>query len=697
MSGHRARALGCVAAGVLALGVLAWVLRRAAFGDVDPLSAAIGAGSLVAGVAALVVAVRTWRWQQTGIGDLTVRLADAVGRAEQQARQQLLGGHDRAIDVEFGFQPAPAHNAVGAPRRGRLGEVAAYYQRLRPRRLTITGAPGAGKTVLAIELALAMLESRAGDDPVPVRLSAAFWDIGAGEQVEPVAATQQMERWLVAHLVNTYRFSERSAQALVYAGRILPVIDGLDELDATDSPGYASRAGQALRVFNAYQRYRHKAELVVTCRSAQYAALTADNIWIEDAARVEIRPVDVAKAKAFITARVKDAARWHEVLTAIRRERRGPLACALNTPWRLTLAVVVYEQRDHDGAFLRHPSELTDPALDTPDVVGDHLLRLFLPAALGAMPSQPYDPDRVHRWLAVLAGYLNRNAATGCSLGGRALSGTDIVLHELWPLAGSRRPRIVNLALLAAIWVVAVPIMLTQVPIGLSLLELLGASMPALALSYSVYNVWFLVWPEPQRLNLGRLRTPEGRRQLMVGFALGLAPGLVVGLASGLGLGLAYRLTSGPAGLSVGLTYGLAVGLTYGLMAGLAYGFMEDAGTGTRDPRSIIDGDLTFGLTFGLAAGLSGGLAGWLMYGLAVGLTYGLALGLTGGFTAGTVGLRYVLLLLCTRKGSEHWLPWRLDRFLTHCCRAGLMRTAGSGYQFRHRELQDYLAHRPVP
>lgn len=682
---------------MLALGVSVWVLRRAAFGDADPLGAAIGAGSLVAGVAALVIAVRTWRWQQTGIRDLTMRLADAVGRAEQQARQQLLGGHDRAIDVEFDFQPAPAHNAAGASRRGRLNEVAAYYQRLRPRRLAITGAPGAGKTVLAIELALALLESRSEDDLVPVRLSAVSWDNGAGEEMEPIDATQRMEQWLVAHLVNTYRFSERSARALVYAGRILPVIDGLDELDATDSPGYASRAGQALQVFNAYQRYRHKAELVVTCRSGQYAALTADNTWIEDAARVEIRPVDVAKAQAFITARVKDAARWHKVLTAVRRERRGPLADALSTPWRLTLAVVVYEQRDHDGVFMRDPSELTDLALDTPDVVGDHLLRLFLPAALRAMPSQPYDPDRAHRWLAVLAGYLNRNAATGRSLGGRVLSGTDIVLHELWPLAGSRRLRMVNLALLAAIWLVAVPIMLTQVAIGSSLLELLGAATSALALFCSAYHVWFFVWPEPQRLNLGRLRTPSGRRRIMVGFALGLAPGLVVGLVVGLWLGLAYRLTSGPAGLTVGLTYGFAVGLTYGVVVGLIYGFMEDAGTGTRDPWSVIGGDLAFGLTFGLAAGLAAALAGGLAYGITLGLIYGLTLGLTGLFLAGTVGLRYVGLLLCTRKGSEHWLPWQLGHFLTHCCRAGLLRIAGSGYQFRHRELQDYLARHPAP
>lgn len=217
--------------------------------------------------------------------------------------------------------------------------------------MVITGAPGAGKTVLAVELVLALVESRTAEDPVPVRLSAASGDLDTGEPVEPAAVTGRMERWLVGHLMDSYDLSRRSAQALVEAGWVLPVVDGLDELDATDTSGFASRAGQALQVFNAYQRHRSKAELIVTCRSEQYQALTADSTWVEDAAQVEIRPVSAAKARAFITDRVVNAYRWQPVLDTINRDRGGPLAVGLSTPWRLTLATVVYEQRGPDGVF----------------------------------------------------------------------------------------------------------------------------------------------------------------------------------------------------------------------------------------------------------------------------------------------------------------------------------------------------------
>jgi hypothetical protein len=106
---------------------------------------------------------------------------------------------------------------------------------------------------------------------------------------------------------------------------------------------------------------------------------------------------------------------------------------------------------------------------------------------------------------------------------------------------------------------------------------------------------------------------------------------------------------------------------------------------------------LLFGLLFGLAVGLAVGLAGRfavelvfaLVFGLAVGLAFGLAFGPAGG----PAGVRYGFLLVCTRGR----LPWFLGRFLDWCYSANLIRVSGIAYQFRHRELQDYLATRPHP
>ncbi|MEU7942511.1 hypothetical protein [Microbispora bryophytorum] len=78
-------------------------------------------------------------------------------------------------------------------------------------------------------------------------------------------------------------------------------------------------------------------------------------------------------------------------------------------------------------------------------------------------------------------------------------------------------------------------------------------------------------------------------------------------------------------------------------------------------------------------------------------LPFGLGIGLPLGLPFGLSGSRYVALLVCTRRWNAIWLPWRLGRFLHWAYSVGLTRIAGIAYQFRHRELQDYLATHPLP
>lgn len=85
------------------------------------------------------------------------------------------------------------------------------------------------------------------------------------------------------------------------------------------------------------------------------------------------------------------------------------------------------------------------------------------------------------------------------------------------------------------------------------------------------------------------------------------------------------------------------------------------------------------------------------LFGFTFGFVFGFLFGLVVRPAFGLVSIRYLTLLLPTRSTTERPLPWRLDRFLHWCYQAGLVRIAGIGYQFRHRELQDYLARQPQP
>jgi NACHT domain len=675
--------------GLLAVaGVVAWrTWRHTSAGSFDPVSAVFAVASLAVGVAALGLAGRAQRQADTDVIAVAGRLAVAVEQAESRALWQLLGEHDRAIDVRFTFCRAAAHNASGAERAGTLEEVVGYYRKLGPRRMVITGAGGSGKTVLAVKLILGLLDGRAADDPVPVRVSAA--SLNTSRPPDTAVAD-----WLTEHLQQAYRLPEAAARQLVAARMILPVLDGLDEMDAVEAPGYASRAGQAIRACNAYLDGGEKAAMVLTCRISPYEALEQARVWVRDAARIQLSPVGAAAARRFLTGRADDHGRWRPVLDRVRRPGSHPLARALSTPWRLTLAAAVYDQRDPaTGRYLRDPVGLTDPGLDTEDKIRDHLLGLFIPAAIAAHGNR-YPAVRVHRWLGVLARYLDTNTPAPGRLArviaGRTLSGTDLVLHELWPLAGPRAPRVLTVAVAAVLGVGLAVLLLTHFPIGYAPRQILGATAPTLSAIFCLRYSWG-AWPSVFLFDSQRLKTRSGRREFRVTLVAGLVAGLALGLAFGLALGLA-------GGLSIGFASWLWLWLGLGVGVGVVVGLASDPSElFVVEPRQIVKINAVGSLGCGLAAALAAGLASKLVlrFGLVVTLALGLALGLTAGLLFGLACWRYITFLLCTRRWSGRWLPWRLGRFLHWCYQAGVVRVAGIGYQFRHRELQDYLARNP--
>lgn len=676
------------------------LVPQAEVGQVDPVSAVVALAALGAALLSARQSLHTLRSTHPAVVEVAARLAIEVQRREGQARMQLLGGHRRTIDVDFDFRPAPAHDIQQVKPAGCLADVVTYYRALQPGRMVITGAPGAGKTVLAIELALGLLDGREPGDAVPIRVPAAAWD-----------TEHPLRGWLSEHLVEAYRLPRALAEALLDAGLVLPVIDGLDEMDADSAPGYNSRAARAVQTLNAYQHGRNAGPLVMTCRSGQYQALKAVQVWAHDAAHVEIRPVDADKAEQFIKSRVDEVTRWQPVLNIITNHSGGTLAVGLSTPWRLTLATTVYEQRKPDtGTYLRDPVALTKLGATSTAGIRDHLLEHFIPAAIAAhnaaitshnapsgYPEPPFD-HQVRQWLRALASYLEHNARTNRTLRGVPLSSTDLVLHQLWPLAGVTRIRITTLAAFALIWLIATPVPLISAVIGFPDSQLVLAISAIIATAIVTYSSWFRLWPRPRHLNLQKLRTKRGRRQVAEWLKVGLAIGLAVGFAAGLTAGLIY-------GLTTGLTVGLTVGLTLGTAVGIA-GLTDEVMAAPLDPRELVKLDLVAGLTSGLAVGLAlglmfgigygigYGLADGLADGLMLGLMLGLTLGLGLGLAVGIAGTRYVAFLLCTRRPfTSQPLPWRLGRFLNWCCQVGLVRQAGISYQFRHRELQHYLAH----
>jgi hypothetical protein len=127
-------------------------------------------------------------------------------------------------------------------------------------RLLVLGAPGSGKTTLLLELERELL-GRAERDaqlPMPFIFPLAPWAVKRSELAE----------WLVDELNHYYHVPRPIAREWVDDSRILPLLDGLDEVPEEHRP----RCAAAINAFGDKQA-KSIVGVVVTSRVAEYDAL----------------------------------------------------------------------------------------------------------------------------------------------------------------------------------------------------------------------------------------------------------------------------------------------------------------------------------------------------------------------------------------------------------------------------------------
>lgn len=706
-----------------------WALRRVELADADT------AGVLAVGPGVIGAVLAGWGLWASLRGNTAQRTAEqaAAGLAQQvldiegRAYRELLGNGAAALrgPIDLAFTAIGAR-VEGVEPTGTLNNITHYYRQLRPGRLVITGTSasspavgpsadegrddaGTGKTVLVLKLILGLAGgSRAARDRVPVRLTAADWPGGG------------IGDWLATHLKSVHRLPSLDIQLLRGEDLLLPVIDGLDELDPDETPGQDSRAAALLRVIDAYGRTDVASPVALTCRNRTYRALTADAAEPTVAAEIAIARTERGRA------------RWQPVLDALipPQQTSAPapttasaaLARALDTPWRLTLAATVFEERAVDGSYVRAPEDLIP--LAESGRLHDFLLDRYVTAALQAHRSdatdsyrpditgtaadhrlQRYldrlDPVATHRCLATLAAYLHGNSVRPRIVAGRRLPTVNLVLHELWPLLGLRRVRTAevtaviaaHLAVFAAAWCSLFSLSSLGEATRSALL-----SIPLILAFLSARGLWRQPWPVPQALGR-RPRSPFADELRGRGTRSGVELGVFSALFYSV-IAAACWLWAGPRlGVPVLL---LALVMTVGAVGtGALYGLgLGSPGVPAGGPLALLRDDFTawlcVALTMGVFTGVVGGFGfasatGNARTGVTVGVLYAVLcfidVGLVGSL-GGSAALRYCMVLLCARRR----LPLRLGRLLHVCHRVGVLRSAGGAYQFRHRELQDHLA-----
>jgi hypothetical protein len=465
------------------------------------------------------------------------------------------------------------------------------------------------------------------------------------------------------------------------------IMDGLDEIPA-------GQHGAAFKALDIYAGGEHP--FMVTCRGAEYEeGVRRHGTVLGRAVVVDLAPLEPARAREYLCAGpVAGDTRWAPLLRHLDAHPDGPLAQALSTPLMVDLARATYTPLTSDPGEL-----LAADRFRTRDDIERHLVAHYvatlytvhhdrLAYRVGALPEP--DPDSRYRyddavrWLSFLARHLRQPTVIGIAWWRLRLAMPRWPFQALLGLIfGVVSGTIVGTAAGAAFGSPFRPVAGAAVGLGVAFGTALLAGPRA---------------PVPARIDL---RLPLRRLVTKLPWVV------MVGVLSGLAFGAIFAAATGSRrGLVIGLGAGLVAGLTgaAGVSVGVALRAPLDptdevsqASLLRSDRRSTLVAALVTALLSGVTATAAGLATARPERQLPVAFIAGLGVGIGAALVAvarSAWGQWLVARLWLTATGR---LPWAPMRFLEDAHRRGMLRRAGSVYEFRHRSVQDHLGGQPPP
>jgi DNA polymerase III delta prime subunit len=498
--------------------------------------------------------------------------------------------------------------------------------------LLILGAPGAGKTTLLLELARDLLERAQGNgaQPIPVVFPLATW----GEN------RHSLTRWLADELRKRYYVPQKLAQRWVETNQILPLLDGLDEVEH-------EHRSACVKAINAFWQQRGLLPLVVCCREEEYEALP-ERLGLQGA--IVVQPLKLQEIETFLS-------RAGKRLAGVRKALRVDpvLRELLDTPLMLTIVALAYEGTPFEALQIG----------GTAETHRKHLFAVYIDRMFRRRGVEiRYSPEQTIYWLKWLAWQMRNHNHIQFYI--ERLQPTWLPKNQQWI------PPLVT-ALVAALLFAS-----AGVTIGWGFSGLVGPLVSGLL--FGLFGGWLAYEPEIETVDALRWSWQEVRSN----GRLTLVSAAIMGLIGGLAGALVFGLNSAP-------RFGVTSIVVFMLIAVMLHGLVSNEIEETAVPNEGIRRSARNALWFGLAGTIYAGLVSSL-WGAPMSVLYGLLLGgimFSLNYGGITVLQHTVLRLLLFFNG---FVPWNYADFLDYATERIFLRRVGGSYIFIHRLLMEYFA-----
>ncbi|GKS59862.1 hypothetical protein YTPLAS18_33980 [Nitrospira sp.] len=247
--------------------------------------------------------------------------------------------------------------------------------------LLILGEPGSGKTITLLDLTMELITSAESDPtkPIPVVLNLSTWNESA----------TSLTSWTIGELKSKYYVGRRLSEAWLKKGRLLLLLDGLDEVRA-------NARDKCVAAINSFLGEYTPSGVVVACRSSEYEALP---LRLKFKAAIKLLPLTTDQVDNFLkTVGLETLQAAVKTDTALRELAQSPLM----------LNILVLAFKDEQSSELVTGVDITRHELYT-KIMNRYIDKMFKRKGEG---KHPYTRETVMHSLSWLAQHLVERSQT---------------------------------------------------------------------------------------------------------------------------------------------------------------------------------------------------------------------------------------------------------------------------------------------